>query len=158
LTVQLKKLQQRKSSFAWLRLGAIIAIFVGFYLLWSLGIVYVIIATILLLFIFTRLLLADLKNQSLIEHTNRLIRINQKEIKCLSGDYHDFDAGTEHIPKEHPYSNDLDIFGRASVFQYLNRTTSEPGSNRLAEFLKSPAYQNNFSFMILFVFMTFKNY
>lgn len=139
LTAQLKKLKQRKSSFAWLRLGAIIAIFVGFYLLWSLGIVYVIIATILLLFTFTRLLLADLKNQSQIEHTNRLIRINENELKCLDGNYYDFDAGIRHIPKEHLYSNDLDIFGRASIFQYLNRTTSEPGSNQLAEFLKLPA-------------------
>ena len=47
--------------------------------------------------------------------------------------------GAEHIPKEHPYSNDLDIFGRASIFQYINRTTSEPGSRRLADYLKSPA-------------------
>ena len=139
LKAQLKKLHQRKSSFAWLRLGAIIAIFVGFYLLWSVGIVYVLIATVLLLFIFTRLLLADLKNQSQIEHTNRLIHINENEVKCLAGSYYDFDAGTEHIPKEHPYSNDLDIFGRASIFQYINRTTSEPGSKELSEYLKSAA-------------------
>ncbi|MEO9146926.1 MAG: hypothetical protein ABI237_15365 [Ginsengibacter sp.] len=136
---QLKKLQQRKSSFAWLRLGAIIAIFAGFYLLWSLGIVYVIVATLILLFIFVRFIYADLKNQSQIEHTTRLIHINEDELKCLAGDYYDFEAGAEHIPKEHPYSNDLDIFGRASIFQYINRTTSEPGSKRLAEYLKSPA-------------------
>lgn len=137
LRVQLKKLQQRKSSFAWLRLGSIIAIFAGLYLLWSLGIVYVIVATVILLFIFIRLIYADLKNQAEIEHTLRLIKINEDEIKCLDGDYYDFDAGTDHIPKEHPYSNDLDIFGRASIFQYINRTTSEPGSKQLAEYLKS---------------------
>lgn len=139
LRVQLKKLQQRKSSFAWLRLGSIIAIISGLYLLWSLGIVYVIIATVALLFIFIRLIYADLKNQAAIEHTFRLIQINENELKCLTGDYYDFDSGAEHIPKEHPYSNDLDMFGRASVFQYINRTTSEPGSERLAEYLKSPA-------------------
>jgi hypothetical protein len=139
LKIELKKLQQRKSAFAWLRLGAIIAIIVGFYFLWSMGIIYVIIASVLLLFIFTRLIYADLKNQSDIEHTNYLIRINEDELKCLAGNYYDFESGSEHIPKEHPYANDLDIFGRASLFQYINRTTSEPGSKQLAEYLKSPA-------------------
>lgn len=139
LHAYLKQLQQRKSSFAWLRLGAIIAIIAGFYFLWSLGIVYVIIASIVLLVIFVRLVNADLKNQSKIEHTNQLIRINENELKFLDGNYYDFPTGSEHIPKEHPYANDLDIFGRASLFQYLNRTTSEPGSTKLAAYLKFPA-------------------
>jgi DNA mismatch repair ATPase MutS len=139
LKADLKKLQHRKSSFAWLRLGAIIAIIAGFYLLWSIGIIYVIIASAILIFIFTRLIYADLKNHSKIEHCNQLIEVNENELKSLAGDYYDFDAGNEHIPKEHPYANDLDIFGRASLFQYINRTTSEPGSKKLADFLKSPA-------------------
>ncbi|MGN6541095.1 MAG: MutS family DNA mismatch repair protein [Ginsengibacter sp.] len=139
LHAYLKQLQQRKSSFAWLRLGAIIAIIAGFYFLWSLAIVYVIIASVLLLVIFARLVNADLKNQSKIEHTNQLIRINENELKFLDGNYYDFPTGSEHIPKEHPYANDLDIFGRASLFQYLNRTTSEPGSTKLAAYLKFPA-------------------
>jgi len=122
-----------------LRLGAIAAIVFAFYLLWSLGVVYVVIATVLLLFIFTRLIYADLTNQSKIEHTSKLININENELKSLSGDYYDFETGAEHIPKEHPYANDLDIFGRASIFQYINRTTSEPGSRRLADYLKSTA-------------------
>lgn len=139
LNTQLKKLKQRKSSFAWLRLGSIAAIVFAFYLLWSLGIVYVVTATVLLLFIFTRLIYADLKNQAKIEHASKLINISENELKCFAGDYYDFETGAEHIPKEHPYSNDLDIFGRASIFQYINRTTSEPGSRRLADYLKSPA-------------------
>ena len=145
LSTQLKKLKQRKSSFAWLRLGSIAAIVFAFYLLWSLGVVYVVTATVLLLFIFTRLIYADLKNQSKIEHTSKLININENELKCLAGDYYDFETGAEHIPKEHPYANDLDIFGRASIFQYINRTTSEPGSRRLADYLKSPASINDIS-------------
>ncbi len=139
LNTELKRFQQRKSSFAWLRLGAIIAIIFGFYFLWSIGIIYVIAASVLLLFIFTRLIFADLKNQSMIEHTNSLIRINEDELKSLAGNYQDFESGSEHIPKEHLYVNDLDIFGRSSLFQYVNRTTSEPGSKQLAEYLMSPA-------------------
>jgi VIT1/CCC1 family predicted Fe2+/Mn2+ transporter len=139
LNGQLQKLKQKKSSFAWMRLGAIIAIIAAFYFLWSLGAVYVIIASVLLLFIFIQLIKADLKNHSKIAHTQRLIHINKKELKFLAGEYLEFDDGFEHILKEHAYANDLDIFGRASLFQYLNRTTSEPGSGTLAEYLNSAA-------------------
>ncbi len=139
LNEQLKKLKQRKSSFAWLRLGAVIAIIAAFYFLWALGIGYVITATILLLLIFIQLIKADLKNQSKIEHTNKLININENELQFLAGNYFVFEDGAKHIPKEHAYANDLDIFGRASLFQYLNRTKSEPGSQQLADYLKSPA-------------------
>lgn len=135
----LKKLQERKSAFAWLRLGAVIAIVAVLYFFWSLGIFYLIIAAGILIFIFTRLIYADLKNHSEIEHCKQLIEINENELNALQGDYFVFGDGAEHIPKEHPYANDLDIFGRASLFQYINRTTSEPGSKQLAAFLKSPA-------------------
>ena len=139
LNAQLKKLQQRKSSFAWLRLGAIFAIIAIFYLLFSYGFIYVIIASIVLLIVFVRLIYADLNNQSKIDHTKILIQINEDELKSLAGNYYDFRDGSEHIPKDHPYSNDLDIFGRASLFQFINRTTSEVGSKQLADFLKSPS-------------------
>ncbi|HEV2832548.1 MAG TPA: hypothetical protein VGW31_11260, partial [Hanamia sp.] len=142
LQALLKKMQKRKSSFAWLRLGTIVAIFFAFYLLWSAGAAYVIIASVLLVFIFIRIVYADLNNQAKIEHTYHLININEDEIKCLAGDYYDFPDGAGHIPKDHPYANDLDIFGRASLFQYINRTTSEMGSSQLAEYLKQPSEIN----------------
>lgn len=142
LHAQLKKLQQRKSSFAWLRLGAIIAIVAVFYVLFSFGFIYVTIATVMLLFIFVRLIYADLNNQSKIEYTNLIIHINEDELKCLAGNYYDFSDGAEHIPKDHPYANDMDIFGRASLFQYVNRTTSEMGSSQLADYLTHSAEIN----------------
>ena len=134
---KLKKLKQKKSSFAWLRLGAIFAIIAAFYFLWSLGAIYVISACVLLVFIFIKLVYADLDNQAIITHTNKLIGINEDEIKSLNEDYSPFKDGTEHITREHPYSNDLDIFGRASLFQFFNRTTSEMGSSQLANYMKS---------------------
>ena len=41
--------------------------------------------------------------------------------------------------KEHPYADDLDIFGRASVYQFMNRTSSEQGNWKLAGWLSAPA-------------------
>lgn len=141
LQQQLKKLQQKKSAFGWLRFGSIAAIIAVFYILWTAGIWYVISVSIILLIVFIRLLLADLKNKALISHTTRLININKNELNFLDGNYNDVPTGNEHIPVDHLYSNDLDIFGKASLFQYINRTTSEMGSGQLADYLEFPAEQ-----------------
>ena len=139
LHTELNQLQKRKSSFAWLRLGAIAAIIFAFYFLWSLGFLYVIIASIILLFIFVRLIYADIDNQSKIDHTKQLIHLIEDETKCLNNDYFHLPDGVNHFTKDHPYTHDLDIFGRASIFQYINRTTSEMGSAHLARYLSAPA-------------------
>ncbi len=68
-----------------------------------------------------------------------LAEINRLELKCLDGDYSGFKTGEEYIERDHPYSYDLDIFGKASLFRYICRTTSRPASDRLAEYLKKPA-------------------
>lgn len=139
LETTLKKLKKRKSSFAWLRLGAIAGLFLVFYFLWSLGVIYVAGGSVILAIIFVRLVHADLNNQDIINHTKKLIQINENEIKSLEEDLSSFGDGTNHITKDHPYSNDLDIFGPASLFQFSNRTTSEMGSHQLGEYLKYPA-------------------
>ena len=87
LQKDLKKLQQRKSGFGWLRFGSIAAIIVAFYVLWSLSVWYVIIVSILLLVVFIRLLFADLKNKAAIERTIHLTNINNDELKFLDGNY-----------------------------------------------------------------------
>ena len=139
LTNELTRLQQKKSAFGWLRFGSIAAIVIAFYALWSLGIGYVIIVSLGLLIIFIRLLLADLKNKAAIEHTNYLIRINNDELQFLQGNYIIFPNGIEHTPSDHLYANDLDIFGPNSIFQFVNRTSSEMGSRQLAAYLMAPA-------------------
>lgn len=139
---QLKKLQKRKSSFGWLRFGSIAAIIITFYMLLSLGVWYVIIVSIVLLIVFIRLLFADLNNKAAIVRTNNLININADELKFLDGNYHGFPDGYQHAPADHMYVNDLDIFGKASLFQYINRSTSEMGSSQLADYLQFPAELN----------------
>ena len=139
LQEQLKKLQQKKFYFGWLRFGSIAAIIIAFYVLWSLGAWYVIIVSIILLIVFTRLLFADLNNKAAIARLNNLININTDELKFLDGNYHGFPDGNQHAPADHLYANDLDIFGKASLFQYINRSTSEMGSSQLANYLQFPA-------------------
>ncbi len=140
LEKQLKKLQQKKSSFGWLRFGSIAAIIFAFYVLWSLGVLYVAIVSIALLIIFIRLLYADLRNKAAIDHVKSLLVINQDELKFLNGNYHDFPTGSEQVsPAIICMQMTLIFSANASLFQYINRTGSEMGSRQLAQYLQFPA-------------------
>jgi hypothetical protein len=61
--------------------------------------------------------------------------INKDEILALSGNCENFDQGNEFISPNNDYTEDLDIFGMGSLFQYLNRTTTSSGKEKLANWL-----------------------
>src|SRR5512133_587298 len=65
--------------------------------------------------------------------------INTRELECLKGNYSGFADGKEYMNRDHPNSFDLDLFGHASIFQFINRTTSKPASDKLSAWLNSPA-------------------
>jgi hypothetical protein len=65
-----------------------------------------------------------------------LSKINRDEISALNRDLSAFDPGNEFTDPHHDYSYDLDLFGIGSMFQFLNRTVTLQGKNRLATLLK----------------------
>lgn len=75
----------------------------------------------------------DLKYQS--RRLQELIRINRTEVQVLSGQYSHLPDGAEFRDPAHPFSEDLDLFGQGSFFQYLNRTGMAPGTEMLARWL-----------------------
>jgi len=82
-----------------------------------------------------------LKNK--IENSERLIRICHNEINSIKGDFSSFECGDEYINQDHSYSFDLDIFGRDSLFNCINRSVTIFGKNRLAEyFQKAYSFKN----------------
>ncbi|MGJ8745232.1 MutS-related protein [Polaribacter sp.] len=60
------------------------------------------------------------------------ISINSTEIKVLNRDFHHLASGKEFVNPAHFYSNDIDLFGVGSFFQYVNRTVTSDGSTLLA--------------------------
>ncbi len=54
------------------------------------------------------------------------------ELAALAHDFSRFRGGAAYLDPQHPYALDLDIFGRKSLFQLLNRTVTAPGESRLA--------------------------
>jgi hypothetical protein len=47
--------------------------------------------------------------------------------------------GDDWVDAEHPYTGDLDVFGRASLFEQLNVTQTPGGTRRLADWLLGPS-------------------
>ncbi|MGY5848806.1 MutS-related protein [Salegentibacter sp. F14] len=74
---------------------------------------------------------SDLKDKA--DKEKELIWINEMEIEILkTRNFQDLPEGTEFEEPQHPYSQDIDLFGRGSFFQYLNRTALYEGTKKLA--------------------------
>ncbi len=73
------------------------------------------------------------------KHITFLKGINESEILREKCNLEEFDTGHKFINQNHPYTSDLDIFGQHSIFQLVNRTTTESGMIRLSEWLSEPA-------------------
>ena len=71
------------------------------------------------------------------DYLKKKIEINQQELRALQYDFSDFDNGKEYIDPSHLYTFDLDIFGEHSLFQYINRTSTPIGKQRLANWFNA---------------------
>lgn len=83
---------------------------------------------------------SDIKNER--DKFRELIKINETEIDVLNRKFQHLPSGEEFEDPLHPYSQDIDLFGRASFFQYLNRTSLAEGTKKLAALLLSNDIEN----------------
>lgn len=65
-------------------------------------------------------------------HLENLVKVNLTEEKALQKDYTLLHPGNQFIDPLHAYSHDLDIFGRGSLFQFINRCNTINGQKLLA--------------------------
>lgn len=72
-------------------------------------------------------------------HVLFMATINNNEISRLETDLKTFDTGERFLDPNHPYLADLDIFGKNSLFQLLNRCTTESSKRLLANWLSKAA-------------------
>jgi hypothetical protein len=88
--------------------------------------------------LFLVLLKIETAESNAIAYLRNRILANEKEIDLLQNRYEKFNEGREFMEPGHPFVSDLDIFGRRSVFQMLNRTATWSGKKRLASWLCNP--------------------
>ena len=66
-----------------------------------------------------------------------LIEINELELKTSLSNFSHFENGENYKDDQHEFSQDIDLFGDKSFFQYLNRAQLAEGQLELAHLLKS---------------------
>lgn len=93
------------------------------------GILPLVLGIALLLYLVSR----DVNNNQKIANTRTLIRLNEEELEVLSHQFYKREDGASFSPALHDYANDLDLFGKASLFQWSNRCFTEQGKNLLAK-------------------------
>ena len=69
------------------------------------------------------------------DYLEKKAEVNRQELAALDYDTSCFDGGEEFADPAHLYAYDLDVFGTHSLFQYINRTCTEPGRRLLADWL-----------------------
>lgn len=139
LTLLLNQLMKNRQLLGWLRLFILLTtvLIIWFLRSYGLPVSVVLLFTGLGFFLFT--VKKDITNKAAINHHKRLITINEQELLYLQHKFTHQKDGSEFYKDEHPYADDLDIFGRASVYQYINRTNSQQGNKRFADWLSEPA-------------------
>ncbi|MFZ1371205.1 MAG: hypothetical protein WAR78_12530, partial [Ferruginibacter sp.] len=139
LTTTIIGLKRTALMLSWLRLFSFLSIILLGWWLWPMGLLpaFTGIGAGLLLFIV--IVKRDLDNKTAIENSSRLLAICRNEQLALNHQYQQFPDGARFPDPHHAYANDLDLFGHASLFQYINRTESEQAGRLLADWLLEPA-------------------
>jgi DNA mismatch repair ATPase MutS len=99
-------------------------------------IIYILLFFTITLFLF--LIKWGVKIKRKIEFLNKLIRASEIEIDLLNNNFENYNEGAEFTNKKHNFLSDLDIFGKRSIFQLLNRTATYSGKIKLTNWLTHP--------------------
>lgn len=108
-----------------LRLSLFVALALGIYFFWGTTVPMILLPLGIIGFLFLVTRFSTLKRQ--MEYLERLITINSTELEILERSFHHLPDGSEFLRSDHPYAQDLDLFGRGSFYQYTNRTTLAQG-------------------------------
>ena len=135
---ELKRFLQKRNLFGWLRLIAFVATILISYTVFVDYTWFGLIPLAVGMAAFIYLIFTDVDNNEKILNTKTLIGINVEELKILDNHYLHRNDGSEFSPSLHDYANDLDLFGKASLFQWANRCSSEQGKNLFANNLLHP--------------------
>lgn len=133
---QAQKLHKKMTALSLYRLIVFVAMVFGVYYLygqWQIALIIAVVGMALFLYLLSKY--NDVKAQK--QFHEALVKINEAEIKIASGDFHDRKDGSKFQDPNHFYSLDIDLFGRGSFFQFINRTTINEGTHKLADALKA---------------------
>ncbi|PWK80618.1 MutS-like protein [Mucilaginibacter oryzae] len=97
------------------------------------------VAVVLLVFAFAWLVARQSRFEKQKQYFDDLQRINDNEIAGIQTNANIYNDGSHYADEKHFYTSDLDIYGKASLYQLINRTATTPGNDKLAKWLNAPA-------------------
>jgi MutS domain V len=122
-----KRLYKRMGLFSMLRLSAFALTALGIYFAFTQWKIVALISVLgISIFLFLLSKYTDLKTKRALH--KRLALINEDELQIATGDFHHRADGRQFQNPKHYYSLDIDLFGRGSFFQFINRTTIKEGT------------------------------
>jgi hypothetical protein len=138
-SANLKDAKRKRSNLGWLRLAIVLGIILAIYSLFISNTLLVWLSVFAGIAVFLYVVSIDADNNNKISFLEKLVAINAGELTVIKGDYYNREDGLNFLPKEHPYAADIDLFGIASLYQYINRCTSEQSKQLLAALLLNPS-------------------
>lgn len=127
--------------FAWYRLITFLLIFIPLFVF---GISWSIIGIgVLFLVLFLYLVKQNIQIERDKNKYSILKKLSEDELQALNHKYSHFENGKEFLNTDHFFSYDLDLFGEGSLFQFLNRTSTQSGREKLAGWLMDPPIEKS---------------
>lgn len=135
--VEEKRSRRHSLSYLWLKLIVFIACGFALYAIHPNYASPWIAIPIILFVAYVVFFILDAECCSRVKILRKKIEVCSHELAALDGDFSAFADGKEYIDSQHPFSIDLDIFGKDSLYQRINRTITQYGSDALARKMMS---------------------
>lgn len=141
LAVQITMLKHRNRGFI---LGEIITFiaFIAFMAAYTAvdGGMWTLFVAAFMLLLYVAIRRFDVVNSRRIEWLEALHGVYERELRYLSGNYKCFDDGARYADPSHPFTFDMDVFGRESLYNRVCRTLTTGGSDCLARSLSGDPF------------------
>lgn len=138
LQALLQTQKKKQSNLGWFRLAIIVVTAIVAFQFFPVSVAGGVIAILVGIGIFLAVVSVDVNNNNAISNTQKLLAINEDEISVWHHQFYHLYDGAEFMPEVHDYAGDLDLFGKASLFQYINRGHSQQGRALLAHNFLNP--------------------
>lgn len=132
--VKIDNLKRRLNKISFSRLGLfvaeilIVALIINTGFSWLLGAL-----TVIPLIVFAFLVKKQTLTQDALTYETQLLWVYQNEADHLLTGKNKYNNGKKYADEFHPYSSDLDIFGGASLYAFVNRCNTSKGMDILAK-------------------------
>ena len=141
-SAELASVSIKIKRFAWFRLFAFLLIFAPLFIFgvesW-LTLIFSLAAIILFFFLIKK----NIQLEKIKKKTSILKKIVEDELLALDHQFSHFKNGAEFLNTDHFFSYDLDLFGEGSLFQFINRTSTISGQQKLAGWFIKPSLQKD---------------